>query len=103
MLLGTRSAGVLGARWNSLEGAAVANLLRFRRTVFVGVVYFLFLFFFVSFGLDCAVCPSSGLLSVGCYILYLLIGGTIRGSTLILEISKFYPFDLPIIYLKPLD
>ena len=60
-------------RWecgsSSSEGAAVESHLCFRRTVDVGFVLSS-LFFFVSFGHDCAVCPSSGLtvVLVGCYI-----------------------------------
>ena len=47
VLLGTRRIGVLGARWNSPEGAAVPNHLRFRRSAFVGVFsFFPFLFGF---------------------------------------------------------
>jgi hypothetical protein len=37
------------------------------------------------------------------YILYLLIGGTIRAPTLILEITNFCPLDIHVNRLKPLD
>jgi hypothetical protein len=41
--------------------------------------------------------------SANVYILYLLIGGTIRGLTLTLEESKLYPSDLPWIHLQPFN
>ena len=53
----------------SLEGTAVVSHLVFRRIVDVSFL-FSSLFFFVSFGHDCVVCPGSDLVvvSVGWYI-----------------------------------
>ena len=50
-----------------------------------------------SFGVYCCFAPHIS------YILYLLIGGTIRDTTLILETNQNYPLDLPIGFLQPWD
>jgi hypothetical protein len=44
-------------------------------------------------------CNARGII----YLVYLLIGGTVRGLTSTIEESKLYPSDLPWIHLQPFN